>query len=70
VLDQFPPGSDETIVNLEAVSLLRLANFRWVGGKRFQVIRALLLEPADDSGIYRRIGIAEVPMYKELVVEG
>lgn len=34
------------------------------------MIPALLLEPAGDSGNYRRIGLGEVPTHKELAEKG
>jgi len=57
-------------VKLESVSMLQLAIRDWSEPIKAQVIIALLLKPAGDSGNYRRIGIAEVPMYGGLEKEG
>jgi hypothetical protein len=67
---QFPLDIDETIVNLESVSMLQFAIWDWSEPIKAQVIAALLLKPAGDSGNYRRIGIAEVPTYGGLEKEG
>jgi hypothetical protein len=68
--DQFPLGSDETIVNRKDVTFLQLAAFDWSKGQRDPVTLTLLLEPTDTIGNYRRMGIAEVPNYNGLAEDG
>lgn len=70
ILDQFPPGSDEATVDLNAVYLLQLATYDWSMGNADPVTLALLLERAGSSGSYRRIGIAEVPNHERLADDG
>jgi hypothetical protein len=50
--------------------MLQLAIMDWSEPIKAQVIVALLLKPAGDSGNYRRIGNAEVLMYSGLEKEG
>ena len=68
--DQFPPGSDATTVNLEAVSLLQLSTWDWSDRERDLVTIALMLKPTDTLRNYRRVGIVHIPNYNGLAVNG
>jgi len=70
--DIFPPGSDESSVNLGKVIMLQISTWDWTGHKQDtnHITMALILEPADDMGNFRRVGIAEVPNYNGLADDG
>lgn len=67
----FPPGGDESTVNLKNVSMFQLSTWDWTAFQqdRNLVTLTLLLEPVDDLGNFRRVNVAEVPNYNGLADE-
>lgn len=73
--DHFPPGSDETSIDFEAISLFQLSTWDWKGpsesyAEREPVVVALMLEVADELGNFRRVGLAHVPSCNGLAEDG